>query len=555
RSELCRRAAEARWLAGDERGAVALGRAALDEPDVRSQPTRSAFIQERLATYLWGSGDSEGGLRAAQGAVASLPASPPTADLARALCGEGRMLLMRGDNERARAVCEHALSIARAAGDQAQEGQALNYLAGATAFLGGHDEAIAYLEQAVRIAHETTVGARGCPEYENLSEVLAESRRTKDGLEIALEGVRVARELGVEHSYGVVLLGRAALCSLLLGRLHEADQHCAQALELGAASFFGANALEAGARCAIMHGDFEAADRHLQLARGMTSRMRDLMWAGPIAGVSSELELWLGRPERAVAIVNATLAIAPERECPQHSSELHANGTRAHADLAQAARATGQGDLLEQSARAAEVLERRLADLLARSLPLGHPGATTEVHAALCTAEVARATGSSPIDAWQDALETCEVIGHRSRGAYAGWRLAEALLEGGQRDRAEAVLVEAVGVAAEIGFEPLGTELHALARRGRIKLGEGESGRSPANRGALLGLTHRELEVLALLAEGRTNRQIAGQLYITEKTTEHHVSRILGKLDVRTRGEAGAVAHRLGLNTAANAQW
>jgi DNA-binding CsgD family transcriptional regulator len=65
---------------------------------------------------------------------------------------------------------------------------------------------------------------------------------------------------------------------------------------------------------------------------------------------------------------------------------------------------------------------------------------------------------------------------------------------------------------------------------------------------ASLGLTQREAEVLALVAAGRTNRQIGQALFITPKTASIHVSRILAKLGVAGRGEAAAVAHRLGLD-------
>ena len=68
---------------------------------------------------------------------------------------------------------------------------------------------------------------------------------------------------------------------------------------------------------------------------------------------------------------------------------------------------------------------------------------------------------------------------------------------------------------------------------------------SPA---ASFGLTRREAEVLTLVAAGRTNRQIGEELFITEKTASVHVSRILAKLGVAGRGEAAAVAHRLGLD-------
>jgi DNA-binding NarL/FixJ family response regulator len=65
--------------------------------------------------------------------------------------------------------------------------------------------------------------------------------------------------------------------------------------------------------------------------------------------------------------------------------------------------------------------------------------------------------------------------------------------------------------------------------------------------GGASSLTSREREVLALLAEGRTNRQLARELYISEKTVSVHVSNILAKLGVRSRTEAAAVARRDGL--------
>jgi DNA-binding NarL/FixJ family response regulator len=61
------------------------------------------------------------------------------------------------------------------------------------------------------------------------------------------------------------------------------------------------------------------------------------------------------------------------------------------------------------------------------------------------------------------------------------------------------------------------------------------------------GLTERERQVLALVAEGATNRQIGAALFMAEKTASVHVSRILAKLGVRSRTEAAGLAHRLGL--------
>ncbi|MGH3324081.1 MAG: helix-turn-helix domain-containing protein, partial [Streptomyces sp.] len=61
------------------------------------------------------------------------------------------------------------------------------------------------------------------------------------------------------------------------------------------------------------------------------------------------------------------------------------------------------------------------------------------------------------------------------------------------------------------------------------------------------GLTQRERDVLGLVAAGRSNRQIAEQLFISPKTASVHVSNILAKLGVAGRGEAAAMAHRLRL--------
>ena len=62
-----------------------------------------------------------------------------------------------------------------------------------------------------------------------------------------------------------------------------------------------------------------------------------------------------------------------------------------------------------------------------------------------------------------------------------------------------------------------------------------------------VGLTARQLDVLELVAEGLRNSEIAAQLFLSEKTVDHHVSAILQKLDARTRGEAVSKAVGLGI--------
>jgi DNA-binding NarL/FixJ family response regulator len=128
--------------------------------------------------------------------------------------------------------------------------------------------------------------------------------------------------------------------------------------------------------------------------------------------------------------------------------------------------------------------------------------------------------------------------------AYARWRAAEAeLAAGGERGAVAADLAAARAAAAELGARPLLAEIDSLARRGRI--GREES--APASTADRLGLTERELDVLRLLAAGASNREIGDSLFISHKTVSVHVSRILAKLDARTRVEAAGAAHRLGL--------
>jgi DNA-binding CsgD family transcriptional regulator len=158
--------------------------------------------------------------------------------------------------------------------------------------------------------------------------------------------------------------------------------------------------------------------------------------------------------------------------------------------------------------------------------------------------------GNPEPDRWAAAADAAGQIADPWLVAYARWREGEAALElRGAKPRAAEVLAQSRATADALGAAPLVRELDALGRRARVDL----TPTSPPASSPVLseaqrfGLTTRELEVLALVTEGRTNRQIADELFITEKTAGHHVSNVLGKLSVASRVEAAAVAHRLGL--------
>jgi DNA-binding CsgD family transcriptional regulator len=180
------------------------------------------------------------------------------------------------------------------------------------------------------------------------------------------------------------------------------------------------------------------------------------------------------------------------------------------------------------------------------------PEAETVAHAALGEAEVTRLEGQSDPARWAAAAATWEDLGQPYRVAYARWREGEAQLAArGQRAATAAALRQAHEISGRLGAAPLRREIELLAQRARIDLVDPAAvpasphpEPSPAER---LGLTRREQEVLALVAAGRTNRQIAEELFISVKTAGIHVSNILAKLGVASRVEAATTAHRAGL--------
>jgi DNA-binding CsgD family transcriptional regulator len=172
---------------------------------------------------------------------------------------------------------------------------------------------------------------------------------------------------------------------------------------------------------------------------------------------------------------------------------------------------------------------------------------------AVWKAERSRVQGRSDPAQWEDAAKAWLALHRPYPAAYAQWRQAEALLasRAPQAQAAEPLRAAHV-VAVRLDAAPLRRELELLAQRGRIRLGPPADPTvvepEPSSVAASLGLTRREAEVLALVAAGRTNRQLGQELFITPKTAGVHVSRILAKLGVAGRGEAAAIAHRLGLD-------
>ena len=242
--------------------------------------------------------------------------------------------------------------------------------------------------------------------------------------------------------------------------------------------------------------------------------------------------------------------MADEDEYAFYARDLYLPAMRAEGDAAERARAARDREAEDEARKSGAVLRERVRQLAAAAGVRGSPPPQVVADEAMFEAELARVDGRPDPALWASAAEANEQLGNRVAAAYARLRKAEALLEtGAGRDAVTETLRAAHGEAADCGAEVLRDRCEGLARRARVALSDEPA---PATVDDPSGLTPREREVLVLVAAGRTNRQIGEELFMSEKTASVHVSRILAKLEVATRGEAGAVAHRLGMDARKN---
>ena len=225
---------------------------------------------------------------------------------------------------------------------------------------------------------------------------------------------------------------------------------------------------------------------------------------------------------------------------------MTAVGARVEADFAQRAR-----DLREKRDERDAVARARIH--IQRLQAIAQDGGPVErVWNAVAAADLARARGRSDPALWAKAAREWEAIGRTFLAALARWREAEAHVERGDRAAALEPARLALETAERVGASWLVGEVSALRDRARLDLEVESDGREPSNGDGPaddpFGLTARERQVLALIAEGATNRQIGTALFMAEKTASVHVSRILAKLGVSSRTQAAAVAHRMHLS-------
>jgi DNA-binding CsgD family transcriptional regulator/tetratricopeptide (TPR) repeat protein len=528
--ELIRRAAETAYLYGRMPRAVAHIKSAIELVDPREDPVAAGLMYERLGRYLWTGGNGDAAAAAYREAVRLLPPDPPSPERARVLAAQGQMLMLLSHFEESHAHCEEAVRIAKEVGALAELGHALNTLGVDLVYLGQVEEGIANLREARRIALEINDVDDISRTYANLPDVLVAVGRYEEALTEWEEGIRVAESLNTSAALPYYTWYRADRAGILyrIARWDEAEalteepgdeQDLARAMRLTARSELAAG-----------RGRMEQARADIEEAVRYGRFVVDPQFVGPFSRALAELALWEGQPSKARIAVSEGLEALAQSEEHGNPLWLCYLGIRAEADLAESGQASEE--------RARELLDRAGRLAVAGALP----NPIIPAAAAAAGAEFERFAGEANPASFGEAARLWHTIQHDYVAAYCWFREAEARITCGEGDQAAVPLARAHDIATRLGAVPLLHETESLARRARLKL----DGMKP-ERSKSAVLTARELEVLRLVAEGRTNSEIGDLLFISTKTASVHVSHILAKLGVSSRVQAAGLAHDQGL--------
>ncbi|HEX6020728.1 MAG TPA: AAA family ATPase [Solirubrobacter sp.] len=507
--------------------------------EARDDRERTAELLELLARTQFDQGRSAEAAATRRRALDLLPEEPSTTR-ATLLASLTKDLMMESRYEESVEAAQVALEVANAAGDEVSQIRALDAMGVSLFGLGRVDEGERALREAIRREEEGGY-LHLLQSHLNLAEALAEAGRLAEAREIADDGFAKLSELGGPRRW--LALMRAEL-AFEAGDWAESKALLPSPGRPSMGMTFVNEALRR-IELALGEGDHETARTLLDQASDVAADSREPQWIGPLGALRAELERRAGDLDAARAAIDDALDRLDF--CSQdvaRMARVAAAGVRVEADAAVRAR-----DLGEDPSFALAMIEGLIARVEACA-----EGERPVEHAFLATAraEQARAEDRDDPDLWAAAAAAWQALGRPYRAAKAQRRKAEALLARGERDEAAAAALEALQAAQEIGATWLASEVEGFALRARLRLEPDESSPAPAQTAAdagedPFGLTPRERQVLALLADGRTNREIGQALYMAEKTASVHVSRILSKLDVRSRTEAAAVAHRVGL--------
>ena len=457
---------------------------------------------------------------------------------------------------------EDALALWRAAGNRLKEGDSARWLSRLSWFRGDKAVADRYAGEAVAILEPLPPGRELAMAYSNraqlgmLADDLAEALRWGEKA-IALATQLDDREI-LSHA-----LNNVGSARMLADQAGEAEVERALALALdGGYEEHAARAYTNLASSLTRHYDLPRASRYL--TDGIAyCEARDLdAWVRYMIPFRAAVHLaqgdWMSAAEDAEAIIRhprvapvskitalVVLGLVrarrgdPGAETPLNEAlELaRPTGELQRIGFAVAARAEAawlRGDLAAMTAdiRATEATARKGTDpWMAGSLALWLLRCGEKIAA---PGRLAKPFALQVAGKWRAAAAAWQALG-------CPYEQAAALADGDD----EAGLRQALAIFERLGAAPMAANVRRKLRASGVRsVARGPQERTRKNP---QGLTNRELKVLELLTEGCRNAEIARRLFVSEKTVDHHVSAILGKLAVRSRGEAAAAASRLGL--------
>ncbi|MBV9799768.1 MAG: AAA family ATPase [Solirubrobacterales bacterium] len=541
--ELLRIAAAAHGIAGDRARGEVLLLSALRELDPDRDPRRYSDLLVRLARTQWEVNRGLEAVETAQRALSMLPADEVSHERASLLAWLARTRFLRGRYRHAVEDGEAALTTAVAAGDRHSESEVLNTLGMARICLGDVDRGVADLQRAMEVTRENDDIDGLAYAYANLADTLNIAGRT-------LEALRVARE-GLEQTPRRFTRNRDWMMLTISDIAFEAGDWETARANLGPkpSQMVGRQLilrLIREADLALGVGDEEVAARCIGEAEPLVADSSEPQFIGALGAELAELR----RRQRDLLGARAAVSNTLDRlelctDDVARIARVSAAGARIEADIAQRAR-----DLREKRDERDAIARARIH--MQRLRAAAQEGGPVErAWSATGAAELARARGRNDPALWSKAARAWDAIDRPYLAAAVRWREAEAHVEAGERSTATEPAEAALETANRLGSRWLQEEITALGFRARLDLGERASAERDGGPAAEpedpFGLTPRERQVLALIAEGATNRQIGAALFMAEKTASVHVSRILSKLGVSSRTQAAAVAHRLHL--------
>ncbi|WP_041795894.1 helix-turn-helix transcriptional regulator [Modestobacter italicus] len=539
--ELLLDTAAAARAGGELHRAVAMLRSAQQLLGPDGDPEARARVHYTLARGLTRIEETADALREGELALQLVPAQPPSVARTWAVATHARTLYALGRIAEGDAAADEALAAADALGlDGAWADTAISLARVQGA--GDLPTVRARLHEARLRAERSGDADVETRVWFSLAIVAHEAGELEETLAQAGAGLDRARALGVEWSfYGAELRHLEVVARYATG---DWDGSLAAADELARVPDMAAHVRADGLLVLVGRGDPAVRER-LAWAQGLATRW-DSHVLLMLATVSAEIELAAAAGDARTAADRARWA--DERlhalwgEDRPATVRLAASAVGAVADAAATARANGDREALAGWVAEGEALaELARAAARAHDAAVGELGVEAQAWCARLEAELGRLRGSASPEAWRQVVELFG-YGHVYEQARSRFRLAEALLAADDRPGAAVELTAAHEVAVRLGAAPLRTAVEALARRGRLEL---PGLPRPAEVSAVL--TPREVEVLALMAQGRTNRQIGAELFISEKTASVHVSNILAKFGASGRTEAVALAAARGL--------